>query len=208
MYCNSIKLAQAGRNDLQEAQRTQSIQLRSTEPGFRFKEACLLCGTAVSFSSRKATGETCRATTKSIMHILLEHCSTRREDWADEVRARLLAVHDLPGADAVYHQKCSTNFRTGKRVPLMFMQNEDGAPQKRHKVGRPMKSNETGRGANKEQADAFMKVEIFFKESDDEQTTVLDLVEKMAEYLIESDIEPFSHIYMKSKLLEHFKDQS
>ena len=169
---NSIKIEQAGRNDLQEAQRTQSLQLRSREPGFRFKEACLFCGTAVSFSSRKATGETYSATAKSIMHTLLEHCSIRRDDWADGVRAILLAVHHLPAADAVYHHQCSTHFRTGQRVPLMFMQNEDGAPQKRQTVGRPMKSNETGRRTNKEQADAFLKVAHFLKENDDEQTTV------------------------------------
>ena len=142
--------------------RVHSRQLRSAGRDFTFNEACLFCGTAVSFSSRKVEGETYHATMKSIMHTLLDNCTRRRDEWADEVRARLLVTHDLPAAEAVYHQTCSTNFRTGKRVPLMFRQNEDGASQKRQKVGRPMKPNETGHPTNYEQADASFKVAHFF----------------------------------------------
>ena len=29
-------------------------------------------------------------------------------------------MNDLPAADAVYHQQCSSNFRTGKNVPTRF----------------------------------------------------------------------------------------
>ena len=145
VYCNSNKIAQAGRHDLQDTQSTRGRQVRSTGRDFSFNEACLFCGTVVSFSSRKVEGESYHATMKSIMHTLLDNSTRRRDEWADEVRARMLVAHDLPAADAVYHQTCSTNFRTGKRAPLMFRQNEDDASQKRQKVGRPMKPNETGR---------------------------------------------------------------
>ena len=43
VYCNSNKIAQAGRHDLQDTQGTQSRQLRSAGRDFTFNEACLFC---------------------------------------------------------------------------------------------------------------------------------------------------------------------
>ena len=141
------------------------------------------------------------------MDTLMSQCSARGDEWADRVRARLLAVHDLPAADATYHQQCSINFRTGRPLPRVFKWDDDGVVQKKQKFGRPSKTNLSGRHVNDEQSAAFLKIAQFLLENDDEQTTVSDLVEKMAEYLSETDIEPFSHKYMKTKLLEYFKGQ-
>ena len=64
------------------------------------------------------------------MDTLLSQCSTRRDEWADRVQARLLAVHHLHTADAIYHQQCSINFRTGKPLPRVFKWDDDGVVQK------------------------------------------------------------------------------
>jgi len=42
--------------------------------------------------------------------------------------ARISSVHDLPAADAMYHQICSSNFRTGKSIPLVFISDADEQP--------------------------------------------------------------------------------
>ncbi len=52
------------------------------------------------------------------------------------IRARILNVHDLPAVDAVYHQTCSVNFRTNRKLPKVYEVDEQLAVKKR-KVGRP-----------------------------------------------------------------------
>lgn len=48
---------------------------------------------------------------------------------AEDVKARLLHVRDLPAAEAVYHQTCSVNFRTKKQIPQVYALNQP--PSKR-----------------------------------------------------------------------------
>ena len=40
----------------------------------------------------------------------------RNDSWSTNVLSRIQFVQDLHAADAVYHQKCSVNFRTGKSL--------------------------------------------------------------------------------------------
>ena len=41
----------------------------------------------------------------------IELVSMKREDsWTADVQTRLELIHDLPAADAVYHQQCNVNF--------------------------------------------------------------------------------------------------
>ena len=46
-------------------------------------------------------------------------CREGGDTWADTAQARLLNVHDLHAADAVYHTVCSVNFRTKKQIPAV-----------------------------------------------------------------------------------------
>ena len=48
---------------------------------------------------------------------ILGVCQERGDEWANDVQARILHVHDLHAADAVYHKACSVNFRTMKQIP-------------------------------------------------------------------------------------------
>ena len=45
-----------------------------------------------------------------------EHCAHRQDECAHPVESRILAVFDLPAADAIYHPNCDKNFRTGKQI--------------------------------------------------------------------------------------------
>ena len=53
----------------------------------------------------------------------------------------------------------------------------------------------------------FFKVARFLQENDDEQITVVDLVEKMEEYLGDSASTAYGRTHMKARLQEHFGDQ-
>lgn len=59
----------------------------------------------------------------------------------------------------------------------------------------------------KKKKQAFVKVAKFLEDNDDEQITVGDLVEKMEEYLNNTDSEAYGRSHMKTKLLEHFGDK-
>ena len=64
-----------------------------------------------------------------------------------------------------------------------------------------------GRPKDEEKLEAFVKVTKFLEENDDEQITVIDLVEKMEEYLSDADSEAYGQQHMKTKLLEYFGDK-
>lgn len=49
-----------------------------------------------------------------------------------------------------------------------------------------VKKRKIGRPPDEEKNDAFLKVARFLQENDNEQITVVDLVEKMEEYLVDS----------------------
>jgi len=86
------------------------------------------------------------------------------------VRGRISSVHDLPAADAdaMYHQICSSNFQTGKSIPLVFISDADEQPASKH-----------GRLKDPIQEEAFIQVMEDLQKNDEEQTTIADLVENM-----------------------------
>ena len=115
---------------------------------------------------------------------------------ADTVKARILDVPDLPAADAMYHQTCSVNFRTGRQIPAMFLWDEP--PTKKKRVGRPQ---------DEDQTEAFLKMAQFLQENDDEQITVNYWIEVMNGFLEESQSIAYSHTHMKARLKEYFGEQ-
>ena len=113
--------------------------------------------------------------------------------WSEKVMARIRSVHDLPAADAVYHQICSTNFRTGKSIPVVFMSDADEHPAKNR-----------GRLKDLFQEEAFLQVMADLQQNDEEQTTVSDFIENMATYLSDSSGMPYGFTYMKKKIKDHY----
>ena len=56
-------------------------------------------------------------------------------------------------------------------------------------------------------SETFQAVARYLENNDDEQVTIIDLINKMKEYLKGTDIEPYSFPHMKSELTNYFKDR-
>lgn len=131
--------------------------------------------------------------TIGIKDSILRICQERADSWSDAVKARILHVHDLHAADAVYHQTCSVNFRTKKQMPAAH---EFAVKDvKRPKLGRPQ---------DDKRAEAFLEVARYLQDNDDEQITITDLIDLMNQKLAGTDCEAYSSTHMKKKLEEHF----
>lgn len=178
------------------------VKRRSQGAHFDFKTHCVLCGleASVASTSRK-TCEVFAVRTHDFRRSIIETCNFRNDQWSVEVSGRLAFAEDLPAADALYHQQCSVNFRTGRMLPLQHdIENSLRLEQHHLLPGRPQHS---------ERHNSFMHVISYLEENDDEQLTVGGLVNVMKQHLESSgsDEAPYSEKYMKKKLLEHFGEK-
>lgn len=100
---------------------------------------------------------------------ILDVCKQRsvNDDWSLQVRGRVEYLNDLHAMDTIYHQSCSTNFRTMKSIPQQYASIVETT--KPAKVGRP---------SNKDQESAFSAVCDYLEKNDDE-ITIPELVLKM-----------------------------
>ena len=118
---------------------------------------------------------------------LLRVCDERRDAWAETMRGKLNFLQDLHASDAVYHQQCCVNFRTGRQPPVR------STKRKRSASGRP---TDPVREA------AFSEVCAHLEMNLDAQLTLPDLVQKQMEYL--EGAEPYSVTHMKAMLIERY----
>ena len=179
-YCKQDQIAKDLRlKDLHgKAASSPKQVLMSAERPFNFSTDCFFCGQpAVSGRKRKAL-DVFTVRTVKMKDTVLTLCRERGDAWA--IQARLLHVHDLHAADAVYHKVCSGNFRTMKQKPAVF-EHARADPAKKPKVGRPQE---------KERIDAFLEFARFFEENDDEQITIHDLIQRMEDNLADSEHHP------------------
>ena len=101
---------------------------RQAELCFSFKTDCFFCGTKVEFGEqRKRLEKAFRVTIIETKDTILKLCSERGDEWSDTIRARLLNAHDLPAAEAVYHQTSSVNFHIKRKLPKGFEADEQPA---------------------------------------------------------------------------------
>ena len=64
--------------------------------------------------------------THSFEYPISEMCKSRNDQWAMTVLGRINSkTSDLHAEDAVYHQICSVNLRTGKEIPQKFYVHEE-----------------------------------------------------------------------------------
>jgi len=182
------------RNSKGSKEENTSISRRSTTSRFIWKDHCLFCGQPAKCNGRKRGYDVFPVRTKDFQDSINEICKARNDEWAKTVRGRLEYAQDLHAADAVYHQACNVNFRTGKQVPKKL---DNNAASKLPK-GRPKDSSK---------CTAFFKVAQFLEENDEELITISDLSKKMEEYLEGTGEQPYSTVYMKAKLQEHFNDK-
>ena len=69
---------------------------------------------------------------------VLEVCDKRNDALAISVKRRIRFTTDLHAADAVYQTACNSSFRTGKKLPKKYSENENlESPG----LGKPIVSN-------------------------------------------------------------------
>ncbi|CAC5372575.1 unnamed protein product [Mytilus coruscus] len=101
---------------------------------FSYKDHCLFCGKEVQKCKLKGN-DVFPVRTDDFQRRIEQVCNDRDDEWAPEVRGRLECISDLHAADALYHQTCSVNFRTSKKVPEAFSPDPKAKENNYH--GRP-----------------------------------------------------------------------
>lgn len=140
-HCDYIKpsaIIQAQKQKNEGAKPSTSHTLRhSAEVTLIIVVTVFFCGKEIKRDKlKKRDLELSEALALKAKASILEVCNQRKDAWSDLVQARLLHVHDLPSAGALYHQTCSSNFRTGKQAPKAYMTEE--IVYKKVKLGRPL----------------------------------------------------------------------
>ena len=172
-------------------------ELRSQQ-AFDFRNHCLYCGRSAKFEKGKKRGiDVHNVKSNNFQESLIQDCSNRKDEWSETVLGRLASINDLHAADAIYHQQCSSNFRTGRNIP----KSTDSVVEqetKPFKIGRP---------TSHDRSEAFLKVLKYLEEINDEPVTINDLVRLMNDYLTDSQDKAYSGSYMKEKLALHFGER-
>ena len=192
-FCNPNNItADTRKRTYEQSSMSRQNVLRSETPTFCFREHCFFCGFPGREDHRRKNKNQplIKVRTTEFTEEINRTCDRRGDKWSEVVKGRLNIVSDLFAADAVYHQVCSVNFRTDKAIPLMFS-SENQAPKK-------------GRQESAVQAEAFRQVAKHLEEIDGELVTINQLIEKMEEFIGESDETAYHFTYMKEKLKMHF----
>ena len=193
-YCNMNVIKKDLKRQLEENAVEHQFTLRSKKLRFDISSDCLFCGQAAEGSKKK--GDSVYQVRSLNFQEQIEQCCLQRgadDKWAESVLGRIKAVHDLPAADALYHQQCSVNFRTARAIPSAYQPDEGASTTK----SRPPISK---------RAEAFTKVVDYLKEFDDEQITLKDLCRKMEDYLDFNDT-AYTEKHMRQKLESQFGDE-
>ena len=160
-HCNKRRIEQSLKRSRNAASDDfgGQVSLRSGELTFNFKENCLFCGQIDTFDSKHQRGhKLVPVRSLDFQDNIMQQCKRMNSKWSEKVMARIRSVHDLPAADAVYHQICSTNFRTGKSIPVVFMSDADEYPAKKR-----------GRLKDLFQEEVFLQVMADLQQNDEEQ---------------------------------------
>ena len=195
--CRKVHCSQSSINAFKRRKTTEDCHdkthlLRSAESSFDYRTNCLFCGTKDEYDGKKTDFILIPVRTYDFQNKVLEACKHRLDDWSHRVQSRIEFVPDLPAADAVYHQACSVNFRTGKQVPKKYTKD---ATTKHAKPGRPCDTAQT---------EAFTKVIAYLEQNDEEQITISDLIQKMEDYLEGTDSEAYGFTHMKDQIKKQF----
>lgn len=194
-YCNKFYITREKRKRSGSYDTCSKRRLRSDEAEFSYKHNCLFCGQGDKYKGKSSPHKLIPVRTKDFQQSIIQICEERKDEWSEIVIARIIFAQDLRAVDAQYHQKCSSNFRTIKQLPLDF-QGQEGF--QRPKYGRP---EDTGK------LTAFEKVITYLEENCDKQTTLSDLIAEMSTYSPDAPNNCYGKKHMKNKLIEHFGDR-
>lgn len=172
-FCNKNTIARDLKRKSKESQSASSpakTRSKQAKP-FDFAHDCLFCGLPAKDDLNKLQNDAYPVRTFNFQAKLEIACAARGHDkWAETVQGRMEFAQELHAADAVYHNKCNVNFRTGRDIPKVFQ----GLSQ--------VELKPKGRPEDPERAEAFLKTAEYFAENDDEQITISELCQKMGEY--------------------------
>ena len=188
-YCNPNVILRDAKN---QGKSNDSRLTRSRYDTFSFSKHCMFCGQPAKLDGRKHGHDVFAVRTIEFQKKITDICKLRNDPWAEVIHARLQVASDLPAVDAVYHQICSINFRTFKDIPMMH--NSEQTKKCKFSPGRPV---------NNEAETAFINSIEYLKQNEEEQITVLDLVNRMKEVCGEKS---YGVQYTKQKLQEYFGD--
>lgn len=113
----------------------ESCVLRSAVPQFDFTKHCLFCEQIAKYDGKKRGYDVFPVHTMDFQATVEKICDDRKDRWAETVAVRIAFVQDQTAADAIYHQACNVNFRTGKQIPLKY--SSENTLRKQLKHGRP-----------------------------------------------------------------------
>ena len=184
---NVTKAISTGQNSCSSNESCQPI-LRS-KVQFYFATHCVLCG-QVAKKDKKRSADIHIVRSMDFQNNIMDICKERNDSWALDILGRIESVNDLHAADAIYHQSCSINFRTMRRVPQIFSTSDEDSSKR--SPGRPAYAD-----------DFFKNIVSFVENNPDEQVIVTSLVRKMRELCGDRAYTPK---FMSKRLKDHFKD--
>ena len=101
-----------------------------------FNSDCFFCGQPAINQAKRKSPEVNSVRTIELKEKILALCRQRGDSWGATVQARLLPVHVLHAADAVYHHICSNNFPTNKHIPASYQTETSCAKKLNYKSSR------------------------------------------------------------------------
>ena len=108
--------------------------------------------------------------TFNFQRTILSACDARADEWADTVRGRMNFARDLPACDAKYHKQCSSYFQIHRQILSKYRDSAGSEPPRK------------GRKVDASRQEAFLlATEDIVSGNDDEQTTGVDLVDRMSQ---------------------------
>ena len=114
-YCKAENIARDAASHQQPIE--TRCDLRSVKKTFSFQEHCMFRGQPAKYDKKRREADVFPVRTTDFQDTVLQICHSRNDKWSEVVSGGLASVNDLHAADAIYHQQCSSNFRTGKNVP-------------------------------------------------------------------------------------------
>lgn len=197
-YCSqkSIEQKQIQLDSDSPRQLPVSNRTRSENSCVDMRKCCFLCCQGIvyqGFSKIKKGYEVSYVQTEVFDKSIRELCKNRNDEWALDVLGRISCVADLHAADAFYHRQCYINFRGNLGIPSHFVASTDSPCGIKRRNDEKMDLNLRNH--------AFVSAMAQFQEEDDGEFTINDLCALMAE----REVEPYSHKFMKQRIMEHFE---